>query len=232
MNMMKTHTEVKHDADKVNAHANKRPVVVLTHTCVLEEDEIAASPMVVDLHLNGRPVKTVLIDSGASRTLARRSALTRDKIEYQEERVDNMNMLSSSGHVTPITARAPITFTSNDGQHFSHSYLYIIDDSKTQDIVCDYVIGRNTLASADYYLDLSSEGKLIHKQDLNRTIACYNAELRRSEVTDTTHLQSHTPLTARQIKERARQLSFQKHDRAQRTKLASLSAVVSKLTYT
>jgi len=231
-------------ADKRSTHHKRQRlphVVVLTHTCLVDDEDELAAPIAMDARFNGTAVKAVLVDNGASRSVARRSALNRDGVDTStEEQVDSMSILSSSGHLVPISARLLTNITTADGYEFSRSYIYIVDDTEERDIVVDYVLGRNTLGTSPYLLDVSGQPRLVHKDNSNkgeehrRYVQCYNAQVRRSTVTNAMHLRplSASPSsTRRQQKHEERLHEQQRSEREYRTKLATLSCIVSKLTH-
>ena len=119
--------------------------------------------MCIPLEIQGQSVGHVLVDSGATRTVARETAIAgiRDRIAMQK--VKNMYVLGSTGKEIPIIGRFLCDLTSNE-QVLGRTFVYVVQNTPRDDIICDFVLGRATLAESAYpYVDVRGQGSIYNE---------------------------------------------------------------------
>ena len=148
-----------------------------THQCnVLEQAEReCAQSMAIPVELNGITMGPALVDQGASRSVMRLSAYKRFIKEHgsggpRMVKKKNMFVIGSTGEKLPIVGcfAAHITFGSQPGllhlrgTSVARTLFYVVQDTSTQDIICDMVIGRATIANSPYScVDTQGTGALV-----------------------------------------------------------------------
>ena len=212
-----------------------------------------AKPMCLPIEIQGVDCGLALVDSGATRSLIRKSVLDNidrlhSTIILKREKVNNMWALSASCHPLPIVESIVVNITSRETL-LSRALLYVVDDS-TNDFVCDIVLGRSTLASSAYpCLELRGEGSLYHptttksipctpgkfitdgdgrRQLVPETYTCDKETLQDSVHTTTINKINNDKISHRQQKKNARNQQAQQRQQQHNEKVKSMSAAVSK----
>ena len=132
----------------------------------LDKEAKIADSMGLNIEINGITMKPALIDQGASRSVMRHSAFKHFIKQHgpgapKFEKVDNMYVVGSTNEHLPVIGRVFVRIATN-GTHIGSSFIYIVKDTKTKDIICDLVIGRATLGASRYTrLDMSGNGALV-----------------------------------------------------------------------
>ena len=150
-------TQVDNSTDEVQAIA-------------LEEKSLAHG-MCVPVRFKKVPFGEALIDQGATKTIIRQTALSKRNYQPRIMEVKNMYVLSSSGKTLPVKGCFPETIYS-DNMLIGKTLVYIVANTKENDIVCDLVLGRATLANGEFpCIDMRNSGSL-YSTSHNMRIKC------------------------------------------------------------
>jgi len=137
---------------------------------VIEKESKYAKLLCIPISIDKQPVGYTLIDPAASRSLIRRSKLRTIKTRNPLIPIKNHYVLSSSGKEIPVTHNIRVKVRS--GQHCLGNILfYVVEDSVDNDICCDIVIGRSTLAISPYY-HLDIKNGCVYNPKTKETIMC------------------------------------------------------------
>jgi hypothetical protein len=130
-----------------------------------------ADSMCLPVRLGGVPFQTAaLIDQGASRSVMRQSAFNRLVQIHRDERkapprlfkIKNMFVIGSTGEYVPIVGRFVTSIDTDDVCLTQNTLIYVVQDKKDNDIICDLVIGRSTIATSRYScIDTRNTGSLV-----------------------------------------------------------------------
>ena len=151
-------------------------VVPITHYSTapaeakMSEEEEHAHPMCLPVELQGVPVGHALVDQGATRTIIRQTALEKIKQKIVVKPVRNMFVLGSTGKKIPIVGQFDADLTSK-GAAVGRTCLLVVGNTPTEDIICDLVIGKATLATSSYpYIDARGEGAIVDEKGEKRIV--------------------------------------------------------------
>ena len=134
-----------------------------------EKESKTAKPLGLPVELLGQPCGPALIDPGATRSIIRKEVA--DKINASIVRVNNVYVLGATCHEIPVVGKILVDVTSNE-RVIGRVLFYVIDDSTTNDFVCDIVIGRASLANGAYPLvDTSGDGAITQRYT-NKSLPC------------------------------------------------------------
>jgi hypothetical protein len=82
-----------------------------------------------------------------------------------------MYVLGSTGELIPIVGRVITDITSNNIK-LGRTLIYLVKDTKEQDIICELIIGRASLANGPYpCIDMRERGMIYHPSS-NEKIPC------------------------------------------------------------
>ena len=131
-----------------------------------DAEKAVAESMCLPLVMNGVDVGVALVDQGASRSVMRRSAFDRVKhrmsIHSQLIQVRDMYVVGSTNEYVPIVGAFAADLYTQQGQLISKTLIYVADDKKDNDIVCDLVLGRASIATSRYScVDTRGTGALV-----------------------------------------------------------------------
>ena len=132
--------------------------------------KLLCAPITIDQ----QSVGYTLIDPAASRSLIRRSKIRTIKTRNPFIPIRNHYVLSSSGKEIPVTHNIRVDVRSGD-HDLGDVLFYVVDDSIENDICCDIVIGRSTLAMCPYYHMDTKEG-ILYNPKTKATIVCKSAK--------------------------------------------------------
>ena len=123
------------------SHTDKTLVYVSDEVKKLElEENKVAQGMCIPIELFGIPFGHALVDQGATRSVIRQTAIEKLGSKIKIRKVKNMSVLCSSGHTVPIIGSF-LTPIYSGGTYISTTLLYIVGNTKKNDIVCDIVLG-------------------------------------------------------------------------------------------
>ncbi len=144
-----------------------------TEIDVLYSDEQqSARPMCIPLEVAGVPMGYALVDQGATKTVMRQSALAKLAGKYEMRRIRNMYVVGSTGEEIPIIGCFAANIASG-GQQIGRTLIYVVRNTTQNDIICDFVLGRSSLANSNYpCIDMRNDGKIYHPNN-NEKIVCY-----------------------------------------------------------
>jgi hypothetical protein len=127
----------------------------------------------------GVDVGWALVDQGCNRSVIRLSALHKtqliDKVHLWP--VKNHWVQSATGQLVPIVSRFMSTVWLGDRLYSEKAVTYVVSNTKDNDITCDYVVGRHTMAHSNYPLIDTRTGKMHNRQDPEDYIICVAAKL-------------------------------------------------------
>jgi hypothetical protein len=131
-----------------------------------------ANAMCIPIEIAGTHMGYALVDQGATRTVMRLSALKKIvNNKYTIKTVKNMYVLGSTGELIPIVGRVITDITSNNIK-LGRTLIYLVKDTKEQDIICELIIGRASLANGPYpCIDMRERGMIYHPSS-NEKIPC------------------------------------------------------------
>ena len=126
-----------------------------------DENKIGTS-LCVRIEMNGIEAGYALVDQGANRTLIRRTALEKFKLlsHICLCPVSRFFAVSASGHHIPINLRFMANMTIAGEQYNDQAVVYVVDNTTDNDIGCDIVLGRHTIAHSRYRLIDTLKGTL------------------------------------------------------------------------
>jgi hypothetical protein len=128
-----------------------------------KSDATSATSMCLPIELNGVSVGYALGDQGATKSIIRASALDKLGVDVREHAVVNHFVMCANGSEVPIRSRFN-AMISSDGTSLGDSLVYVVDDSGKEDITCDMVLGRSTMASSRFNCIDTKKGALFDKQ--------------------------------------------------------------------
>ena len=178
---------VEHNSAQVtreSAHVVELNSSIMTReeNAVAKESEFVRS-LCVAASLNSVPVGYALIDSGANRTLARRSMLVRTGV-WDIVSPQVLTGYKVSGSVGPqrtalsadITHRFVCDLRLGDEMYNKDAVIYVVDDQPDRDIMCDIVVGRATMAQS-MFPSLDVKQSVLHSRagDSRSEIKCVSA---------------------------------------------------------
>jgi transposase InsO family protein len=169
---------------------NGRVVADELVTQAAHDEQYVAESMCLPIVINDVDVGAALIDQGASRSVMRNTAYIKMRKRMNGEntrlrKIFNMYVVGSTGEYIPIIGRFLATLRT-DGVMIGTSLIYVMDDTKEKDIICDLVIGRSTIATSPYsYIDTKDTGALVcmsgdPEKDIMR-LPCSRCKLIRDE---------------------------------------------------
>jgi hypothetical protein len=131
-----------------------------------EAEKAVAESMCLPLIMNGVDVGVALVDQGASRSVMRRSAYNRIKHLMNRHSklvpVHNMYVVGSTNEYVPVVGAFAADLYTQQHQLISKTLVYVADDKKDNDIVCDLVLGRSSIATSRYScVDTRGTGALV-----------------------------------------------------------------------
>jgi transposase InsO family protein len=131
-----------------------------------EAEKAMAASMCLPLVMNGVDVGVALVDQGASRSVMRRSAYDRVKHHMKGHKklvpVREMYVVGSTNEYVPVVGAFAADLYTQRGQLISKTLIYVADDKKDNDIVCDLVLGRSSIATSKYScVDTRGTGSLV-----------------------------------------------------------------------
>jgi hypothetical protein len=145
------------------------------------ENDVAES-MCLPLMMNGVDIGVALVDQGASRSVMRRSAFDRVKRSMRTipyfYTVRNMFVVGSTNeHILVIGCFKADLYT-HDKKFVSETLIYVADDTEKKDIVCDFVLGRSSIATSSYScIDTQGTGALVAtERGVTDRIPCYRCQ--------------------------------------------------------
>ena len=138
-----------------------------------EKESEYASLLCIPVKIDKQSAGYALIDQAASRSLIRRSHLDMIRTTHRMIPVKRHYVLSSSGKKIPIKNKVRVCIHSNN-HAFGDVLLYIVEDTIEDDICCDVVIGRSTLAMSQYSHIDTTHG-WIYNPNTKATIQCMPA---------------------------------------------------------
>ena len=175
-------------------------------------EKAVAQSMCLPIVMNGVDAGVALIDQGATRSVMRQSAYERIKdnmsLHAPLKKVKNMYVIGSTNEHVPIVGAFVADLYTQQQQLVSRTLIYVADDLHGQDIVCDLVLGRSSIATSHYScVDTRDSGALVALEgSAYDRIPCYRCEFKEDEdgktqltlaptgVTDTTVPSAHVRL--------------------------------------
>ena len=146
------------------------------HDVIKNNENNVAHGLCIPIEVQGESLGYALIDQGASRSLIRRTALTKIKDKINIVKVREMSVMCSNGSTVPITG-CFVTPIYSHGTFIVKTILYIVDNTHSNDIICDVVIGKASLANGDYpCIDLRNNGTLYNPTNKSNKVSCSQCE--------------------------------------------------------
>ena len=137
------------------------------------DEEKYAKLLCIPVMVDKQPLGYALIDQAASRSLIRRSKLDTIKTKHPMIPIKNHYVLSSSGKEIPVLHKVRVKVSSKTHK-IGYVLLYVVEDTKENDICCDIVIGRTTLALSQYsHIDVKHG--CIYNPETKAIIKCLSA---------------------------------------------------------
>ena len=179
---------------KVNTQTNNNEKEIITFSWVqvgdqpdevtvrAEAERAVARSMCLPVIVNGASAGLALIDQGATRSVMRRSAYERIKCHMHTcapmKSVTNVYVIGSTNELVPVVGMFVADLHTQQQQHICDTVIYVADDMNGQDIVCDLIIGRSSIASSRYAgVDTRHSGALVSLDGTSREeIKCYQGE--------------------------------------------------------
>ena len=131
-----------------------------------DKEDVVAGSMCLPLIINGVDTIVALVDQGASRSVMRRSAFDKIKKNMQTEprlyKVNDMYVVGSTNEYIPVIGCFKANLNTVDKKLASVTMVYVVADTNEKDIVCDFVLGRSSIATSGYScIDTKGTGALI-----------------------------------------------------------------------
>ena len=226
---------------------NNSEEIIRNNKILQQKEDLVAKPIGIPIEIQGVECGVALVDPGATRSIMRLTKFNTIKDKVNLVRVNNMYVLGSTSRELPIVGKCEVNITS--GAHeIGDSFIYVVDESGTDDIVCDLVLGRATLANSEYpLLDLTGDGALLNR-DKNQSLPCIPCRFVKDSsndkhqlVTINTHIDDNIFINTADIKSipmSRKQQKKQKNIQSQETselkykiKIGQVSAAVRKRTH-
>ena len=145
------------------------------------ENDVAGS-MCLPLMMNDVDIGVALVDQGASRSVMRRTAFDRVKksmrIIPRLHAVRNMYVVGSTNEYIPVIGCFKADLYTTDKKLVSKTMIHVIADTEDKDIVCDFVLGRSSIATSSYScIDTQGTGALVAtERGVMDRIPCYRCQ--------------------------------------------------------
>ncbi len=223
-------TTIREDEDPI------KKIVVCTYYSIdknieqiAEKENEVAKPMCLPVEIYGKPVGNALIDQGATRSIIRQTVFETLDIRNKLVKVSNMFMLDATGDEIPIIGRFIADLSSN-GHVIGRTLVYVVANTDESDIVCDFIIGRGTLAVSAYpCVDMRADGR-IYNPVTNKYLLCSPCTFERNKkgIIDLTVNTISTTISNKQKKKIKQLVAADKIDKSHAAKVKCISDCVSR----
>ena len=178
-------------SDSTVSNIKKKIILVTSYSCsniedsnttkIIEDKEIlelkkseklVAHPMCIPISLSGESIGYGLVDQGATRTIIRNTLLKKiqNKNNIKISKIKNMFVVGSTGQEIPILGCFATDISCGE-RFFSRSLIYIVDDKNKNDIICDFVLGRTSIANGNFpCVDTRGTGVLCNRSNINEKV--------------------------------------------------------------
>ena len=140
----------------------------------IENEKNTAESMCLELKINDIDVSVALVDQGASRSVMRSSCFNRLNSSLHHSltlhSIKNMYVVGSTNEYVPVKGCFLANISTKDDEFIVRTMIYVVNESKNNNIICDMVLGRSSISQSIYScIDTTGSGSLLATGSLNST---------------------------------------------------------------